>query len=243
LRERGIETWLDKWMIGPGDDIVAKINDGLEQAGAGLIVFSTHSGESRWIEAEVSYLTYARIQESKVLIPVRVGPDAYVPPLLRPLAWRGIEEVDAIADALRHRRAGPPPVASGATGRCERVLVSLRRDGASGVRVRVLLGGEQYGSAAHPALPRVVVAARDAFLSGFRAGARRRPDAASRASSETEMAGLGRALRDFCLPGGAGEAIANLATGCAVGTVVEVCFEADDPRAARPALRGAAAAG
>ena len=152
-----------------------------------------------------------------------------MPPLLRPLARRGIEEVDAIADALLHRRAGPPPVASGATGRCERVLVSLRRDGASGVRVRVLLGGEEYGSDAHPALPRVVVAAHDAFLSGFHAAARRRPDEASRASIEAEMAGLGRALRDFCLPGGAGEAIANLAAGCAVGTVVEVCFEADDP--------------
>ena len=229
LSERGIEAWLDKWMIGPGDDIVAKINEGLEQAGAGLIVFSAHSGESRWVEAEVSYLTYVRIQESKVLIPVCVGQDAYVPPLLRPLARRGIEEVDAIADALLHRRAGPPPVTSGATGRCERVLVSLRRDGASGVRVRVLLGGEEYGSAAHPALPRVVVAARDAFLSGFHAAARRRPDEASRASIEAEMAGLGRALRDFCLPGGAGEAITNLAAGCDVGTMVEVCFEADDP--------------
>ena len=43
------------------------------------------------------------------------------------------------------------------------------------------------------------------------------------------MAGLGRALRDFCLPGGAGEAITNLAAGCDVGTMVEVCFEADDP--------------
>ena len=229
LSERGIEAWFDKWMIGPGDDIVAKINDGLEQAGAGLIVFSAHSDESRWVKAEVDYLTYARIQESKVLIPVCVGQDAYVPPLLRPFARRGIEEVDAIADALLHRRAGPPPVTSGATGRCERVLVSLRRDGASGVRVRVLLGGEEYGSAAHPALPRVVVAAHDAFLSGFHAAARRRPDEASRASIEAEMAGLGRALRDFCLPGGAGEAITNLAAGCDVGTMVEVCFEADDP--------------
>src|SRR3954462_10186752 len=103
LRERGVEAWLDKWMIGPGDDIVARINDGLEQAGAGLIVFSAHSRENRWVEAGVSYLTYARILEGKALIPVRIGEDASVPPLLRPLAWRGIEEVDAIADALLHR--------------------------------------------------------------------------------------------------------------------------------------------
>jgi tetratricopeptide (TPR) repeat protein len=229
LHGRGIEAWYDKWMIGPGDDIVAKINEGLEQAGAGLIVFSAHSRENRWVEAEVSYLTYARIKEGKVLIPVLAGPDAYVPPLLRPLAWCGIDQVDAIADALLHRRAGPPPVASAATGRREQVLVSLRRDGASGVRVRVLVGTEEYGSETHPALPRAVAAARDAFLAGPRAGARHTLDESSRASIEAEMAGLGRILGDFCLPGGAGEALANLAMGCDVGTVVEVGFEADDP--------------
>ena len=74
-----------------------------------------------------------------------------------------------------------------------------------------------------------MAAARDAFLDGFRGGARRRLDEASRAAVEAEMAGLGRALRDFCLPGGSGEAIASLAAGCGPGTVVEVCFEADDP--------------
>src|SRR5436305_1745709 len=88
LRERGIETWLDKWVIGEGDDIVVKINEGLEQASAGLIVFSAHSRESRWVEAEASYFTYARVQEGKVLIPVVVGEDAYVPPLLQALVRR-----------------------------------------------------------------------------------------------------------------------------------------------------------
>ena len=229
LRERGIEAWLDKWMIGPGDDIVARINDGLEQADAGVIVFSAHSRESRWVEAEVSYLTYARIQESKVLIPVCVGQDAYVPPLLRPLARRGIEEVDAIADALLHRRAGPPPVASGADGRCERVLVSLRRDGASGVRVRVLAGRRGIRQRGPSGLaPRRGRRARRVPGRLPRRG-QAQADEASRAAIEAEMAGLGRALRDFCLPGGSGEAIASLAAGCAVGTVVEVCFEADDP--------------
>jgi len=51
LRERGIEPWLDKWEIGPGDDIVASINAGLDEAQAGIIVFSPHSRESRWVEA------------------------------------------------------------------------------------------------------------------------------------------------------------------------------------------------
>jgi hypothetical protein len=97
LRERGFDPWFDKWEIAPGDDIVASINAGLEEAGAGIIAFSRHSRESRWVEAEVSYLTYARIQDDKILIPVMVSDDAWVPPLLRPLARRGIEEIDAIA--------------------------------------------------------------------------------------------------------------------------------------------------
>jgi hypothetical protein len=70
LQERGIECWWDQWDIDAGTDIVAAINKGLDEADAGIIVFSDHSKESRWVEAESSYLTYARIQESKVLIPV-----------------------------------------------------------------------------------------------------------------------------------------------------------------------------
>ncbi|HYI07924.1 MAG TPA: tetratricopeptide repeat protein [Thermoanaerobaculia bacterium] len=229
LRERGIETWLDQWTIAPGDDIVARINAGLEEANAGLIVFSSHSRESRWVEAEVSYLTYARIQEGKVLIPVVAGDDAYVPPLLRPLARRGIEEVEAIADALKSRRAVPPHVTSPVAGRYERVVVSLRRNGVAGVEVRVGVGGEEYGRAVHAELPRDVAAARDAFLRGFRAGLRRGPAEAAQASLEIELAHLGRVLRDFCLPGSSAEALAGLVDGCGVGTVVEVCFEADDP--------------
>src|SRR5919199_3177125 len=50
-----------------------------------------------------------------------------------------------------------------------------------------------------------------------------------RKSLEAEVAGLGRALRDLCLPGETGEALAELVDGCGVGTVVEVCFEADAP--------------
>src|SRR3954464_6730696 len=76
LRDRGIEAWLDTWMLGHGDNFVAKINHGLEEAGAGLIVFSANSRESPWVNAELSYLIYARFQESKALVPVRLGDDA-----------------------------------------------------------------------------------------------------------------------------------------------------------------------
>ena len=64
---------------------VANINAGLAEAGAGIIVFSRHSRNSRWVEAETSYLTDARIEGQKILIPVALGEDCFVPPLLGPL--------------------------------------------------------------------------------------------------------------------------------------------------------------
>ena len=62
LRERGIDVWLDQWEISPGDDIIARMNDGLLRADAGLIVFSAQSLQSPWVKAEGSSLTYERIK-------------------------------------------------------------------------------------------------------------------------------------------------------------------------------------
>ena len=56
LRERGIDAWLDRWEIAGGDDVVATINQGLEEADAGLIVFSAAAAASAWVAAETSYL-------------------------------------------------------------------------------------------------------------------------------------------------------------------------------------------
>src|SRR3954454_18067206 len=227
LRERGIDPWLDEWEIGPGDDIVASINLGLDEAGAGLVVFSAHSRESRWVDAEVSYLTYARIQEGKALIPVVLGDGVWVPPLLRPLARRGIDEVDAIADALLNRRARPAPAVVPEQGKVERVLVSLRPEPGGGVRVTVRIRGQEHTSHSFARLPAALVEAQAAFLRGVRAGVRRDPSSAERASQESGLVQLGRALRDLCLPGDSGGALATLVDG-AVGTTVEVCFEAED---------------
>jgi len=207
---------------------VAKINAGLEEAPIGIIVFSEHSRESRWVEAEVSYLTYARIQDGKVLIPVVVGAGAWVPPLLRPLAWRDIEEVEAIADAVLGRKPGPPPIVAAERGRVERVLISLTADGATGqVRVQVRIGGQVHGSTEPGPLPPGLQSAHADFLRGFSAGHRRSPDEGQRASLESIVADLGRQLRSLCLAGDAGEAVANLLDGCPVGHLVEVCIEAD----------------
>jgi hypothetical protein len=232
LRARGIDVWLDKWEIGAGDDIVARVNDGLEKAGAGIIVFSRHAQESRFVEAEVSYLTWARIQERKVLIPVLLGDGGYVlPPLLRPLAWRRIGDVDAIAEAVLHRKAPTAGVRAPEQGRVERVLISLRRDGEAGIRTEVRIGGEVYGQNAVPTMPRALADAQAAFLQGFRFGLRRDQNGAQRQSFEAELAQLGRALAALCFPEDSGAAVAALIDGSGrlAGTTVEVCWEADRP--------------
>lgn len=251
LEARGIEVWLDAWEIGPGDDVVAAINRGLEEADAGLVVFSDHSQDSRWVEAETSYLTWARIEEGKVLIPVMAEEGAWVPPLLRPLARRSVEEVDAIADGLR-TRSTPGPTAAGTRdeaapraedGRVERVRIVLERtekerDGmdaagkdaaGEGLRVRVLLGGVEHGSHRLPGLPAELVRQRQRFLRGFRAGVRRSPAAAERAALEASVAELGRQMARLCLPGRSADSLAQVVTGSPVGTTVEVAFEAADP--------------
>lgn len=199
------------------------INAGLDQAGAGIIVFSSHSRDSRWVEAEVSYLTYAGIQESKLLIPVMAGDDAWVPPLLRPLARRCIEEMDAICDALLHRKAGRPPRRPPEQGRLERVLITLRREP---LQVEVSIGGRKIVAETFPPLPRGLLEAQAVFLRGFRSGLRS-PAAAECSALESSLTELGRELRALCLPGDAGHALANLLDGCPVGTTVEVLVDAE----------------
>jgi len=228
LRARGIDPWLDKWQIGPGDDIVTSINTGLDEASAGIIVFSPHSRESRWVDAEVSYLTYARIQERKPLIPVVIGDDAWVPPLLRPLARRGIDEIEAIAEALKGRSAAQLPSVAPEQGRVERVLIALRQEGTSrSMRVEVRIGEELHGSVSVGALPPPLLHAQYQFLGGFRAGLRRNPVTAERSALDANIVALGRELRSLCLPGETGDAVMNLLDGCPIGTLVEVCVEAE----------------
>lgn len=89
LRENGIDAWLDKWEVQPGDDIVAKINQGLAEMDAGLIFFSRNSPGGEWLKAEVSSLIYEMIESGKLVIPVLIDPDAQIPPLLKPRARRG----------------------------------------------------------------------------------------------------------------------------------------------------------
>jgi tetratricopeptide (TPR) repeat protein len=232
LRERGFDPWLDKWEIGPSDDIVARINSGLDEAHAGIIVFSSHTCSGHWAAAEVSYLAYARIADGSLLVPVVLGEDAIVPALLRPLARHGVHEIGAIAVALRGRHRGLQPGGRPEPGRVDVISVSLRETalaaGPPGVRVEVRVGEQVHGCAAHPAIPAAVLRAQAGYL--VARGTGRRPlTAADRIALEGPLMELGHALWSFCLPGSSGQALVELLNGSAIGTQVEVRVEVAGP--------------
>jgi hypothetical protein len=87
LRAQGQDVWFDKWEIGPGDSIVAKIfEEGLREAAAFAIVLSKESAESKWVREELSIATIRRIEDLTRVIPL-LKEDVEVPTALRALHW------------------------------------------------------------------------------------------------------------------------------------------------------------
>ncbi|MFO0873483.1 MAG: CHAT domain-containing protein [Phycisphaerales bacterium] len=230
LRASGIDAWFDLFEVKPGDDIVARMNEGLERCDVAIAVFSKHSRETGWASAGVSYLTYARVAEGKPLIPVAADDTPYIPPLLRPLARRGIDQVDAIIEAIEHRGA-PPPLGSRPTSRVHRVRFVLERAQGDGFTVAVELDGRSCGAPTPARLTSALIAARGAFLAGFHHGVRRSPQQAEHAAQERSLVQLGTALCDACLSRDATEQLVELLDGAGkqVGTTIEVVFDASDP--------------
>lgn len=227
LRSVGIDAWLDKWEIAPGDDVIARMNEGLGQADAGLIVFSARTMESCWVRAEVSTLTWNRIQGRKLLIPLKASADAEVPPLLEPLCWLDLDDHQRIADALRSRNPSKPPLGPAPTSGVEPVRLTLERRPEGTVSVTAHVAGEGPFQGLHPGLPPALLAARASFLRGFGPGRDLAP--LGLASLEGELATLGRQLAAFCLPEGAEPALRALVDGAGPGLVVEVVIETPDP--------------
>jgi hypothetical protein len=96
LREAGIDAWLDKWEIAPGDNIVARMEEGLRDCDLALIFFSKafdpkRPDEGRWFHAEVQSLIYRRIEEVCRVIPVMLdaNPTSAIRPAIRRFPARG----------------------------------------------------------------------------------------------------------------------------------------------------------
>jgi hypothetical protein len=89
LRTReGIDAWLDKWEILPGDSIPAKLEEGLSSASVFLLVLSPESVNSQWVSYERQTWLTEQIDEE-----VRANQESRIPnrrliPVLYKDCWR-----------------------------------------------------------------------------------------------------------------------------------------------------------
>lgn len=115
LRERGIDAWVDRWEMLPGDSLVDKIfEEGLKKASAVLIVLSNTSVAKPWVREELNAAVVKRIEEGTKIIPI-VLDGCEVPQALRSLVWESAKDVNdfggclnRVVDAVFGHTAKPP---------------------------------------------------------------------------------------------------------------------------------------
>jgi len=101
LRAEGIEAWLDKWEIAPGDSLVQRIFDeGIGQAGVFLVVLSQASVNKRWVREELDAAVVRRIEGSCRLIPIVID-GCEIPASLKHLLWVRIQSTDSYDEEFR----------------------------------------------------------------------------------------------------------------------------------------------
>lgn len=95
LRQNGVDAWLDKWEMLPGDSLVDKIfEEGLKDAKAVVVVLSKTSVEKPWVREELNAAVVKRINSGSKLIPVVID-NCEVPEVLKPTLWERIEDLDS----------------------------------------------------------------------------------------------------------------------------------------------------
>lgn len=93
LRQQGIDAWLDKWEMLPGDSLVDKIfEEGIKEAKAVIVVLSKYSVEKPWIREELNAAFVKRINGGSKLIPVIID-DCEVPEALKSTLWESISDL------------------------------------------------------------------------------------------------------------------------------------------------------
>jgi hypothetical protein len=119
LREQGVDAWLDKWEIAPGDSLTQKIfEEGLKQCALFVIMLSPDSVKSKWVAHELDVALVRRIGDLTRVVPV-VARSCQHPEALRPLLRLdladGIEKVCRELVDLAHGRwdGGRPPLVVG----------------------------------------------------------------------------------------------------------------------------------
>ncbi len=115
LRSKGIDAWVDKWEILPGDSLVDKIfEEGLKNATAVIIVLSKNSVDKPWVREELNASVVQKIANKTKIIPVVID-ECEIPAALKSTVWERIRdlehfqaELDRIVSAIFENRTRPP---------------------------------------------------------------------------------------------------------------------------------------
>lgn len=93
LRQNGIDAWVDKWEMRPGDSLVDKIfEEGLKEAKAIVVVLSKFSVDKPWVREELNAAVVKRISSGSKLIPVVIE-DCSVPEALKSTVWQVVHDL------------------------------------------------------------------------------------------------------------------------------------------------------
>jgi hypothetical protein len=116
LRAKGVDAWLDRWEMLPGDSRIEKIfAEGLSQAAAVVVVLSRNSVEKPWVQRELEVALVNQINKQAKLIPVRLD-NISVPEALKSTLWEAysgpndMERVVARVTSAVHGAYEKPPI-------------------------------------------------------------------------------------------------------------------------------------
>lgn len=101
LRENGVDAWLDKWEMLPGDSLVQKIfEEGIKVADAVIIVLSQFSLNKPWVQEELNVSVINKISYGTKIIPV-VLDNCEVPESLKSTLWENIEDLESYDNSFK----------------------------------------------------------------------------------------------------------------------------------------------
>lgn len=100
LREHGVDAWLDKWEMLPGDSLVDKIfEEGLKEADAIIIVLSNNSVDKPWVREELNAGIMKKLSKGTKIIPVIID-ECSIPESLKSTLWEKIDNLDNYSRSL-----------------------------------------------------------------------------------------------------------------------------------------------
>ncbi len=101
LRENGVDAWLDRWEMFPGDSLVNKIfEEGLKDAQAVIIVLSNFSIHKPWVREELNVSIVNKISKGIKIIPI-VLDNCDIPESLKSTLWQPINDLSNYENSLK----------------------------------------------------------------------------------------------------------------------------------------------